>query len=369
MPSSGERALVDQQREPLARGELALLVLAGDPLLAAAEPRALAALVEVVHQRAERRPRDQRVGGRSLGAHRLRQVVEERLEHVHRGLGGHRALLVVVRHREVRDLEAEQLGVLEHGVDQVVELVGVEAVRGRHRPREVLGIDHVQVEVHEHRRAVERVLRRHERLDGARADHRRGAPLEQLALARVEVADPSEHHALRRHRLAQAGVPLAGGGGEAHAAEVAAAGGLGRVVVAVRVEPEDARVGPVPDRGGQRGRGHRAVGGEQHGRVTAGERVVDLAAGLEQAAARVAQVVLVAGLADLAGRADVARLDAERPRHQRREDLHAARRAREAVGGAAAQRYERDAHALSVPSSAARASRRRPSRPPGCPPW
>ena len=32
-----ERALVDQQREPLARGQLALLVLAGDLLLAAAE--------------------------------------------------------------------------------------------------------------------------------------------------------------------------------------------------------------------------------------------------------------------------------------------------------------------------------------------
>jgi len=36
------RALVDQQREALARGQLALLVLARDPLLAATKPDVLA---------------------------------------------------------------------------------------------------------------------------------------------------------------------------------------------------------------------------------------------------------------------------------------------------------------------------------------
>src|ERR687897_621933 len=97
--------------------------------------------------------------------------------------------------------------------------------------------------------------------------------------------------------------------------------------------------------------------------IAAGNVVTDI----EQAAARIAQVLVVAGLARLGAAADVARLNAERVRHEGREDLHAARRAGEAVGGSAAQGYKRDRHALSVPSTAARASRRTPSRPPGCP--
>jgi hypothetical protein len=243
----------------------------------------------------------------------------------------------------------------------------MEAAGRRHRRREVLRVDHVQVEVDEHRLALERVLGRHERLHRARADHRGGAPLEQLALARVEIAHPRQHHLLGPHGVAEARIPLARRGREAHAAQVAAAGGLGRVVVAVPVEPQDPRVRPVPaDRGERAGR-HRAVRRQQHGRVAPRQRVLDLPARLEQAAARLRQVVLVAGLAHLTGAADEARLHAERPGHERRQDLHSARRAREAVRGAAAQRYERDAHVLSDPSSSARASRRRPSRPPGCP--
>ena len=62
-----ERALVDQQRQPLARGELALLVLARDLLLAPAELRVLATLVQLLHQRAQRRARHERVSGRALG--------------------------------------------------------------------------------------------------------------------------------------------------------------------------------------------------------------------------------------------------------------------------------------------------------------
>jgi hypothetical protein len=54
-----EGARVDQQRQPLARGELVLLVLAGDFLFAAAELDVLTALVEVVDERTKRRPRDQ----------------------------------------------------------------------------------------------------------------------------------------------------------------------------------------------------------------------------------------------------------------------------------------------------------------------
>ena len=58
----GEGALVDQQREPLARCQLVLLVLAGDLLLAAAEPGRPAPLLEILDERAERGPGYERVG-------------------------------------------------------------------------------------------------------------------------------------------------------------------------------------------------------------------------------------------------------------------------------------------------------------------
>ena len=58
----GERAGVDEQVEALARGELVGRVLLGDLLLAAAELRLGAALVEVLDQRPEDR-------GRGVGAH------------------------------------------------------------------------------------------------------------------------------------------------------------------------------------------------------------------------------------------------------------------------------------------------------------
>src|SRR5690348_14938959 len=56
-----ERARVDQQVQPLARRQLALLVLARDLLLAASEQRLRPALVEVLDERAQDR------SGRSLG--------------------------------------------------------------------------------------------------------------------------------------------------------------------------------------------------------------------------------------------------------------------------------------------------------------
>ena len=68
-----ERSLVHQQREPLARGQLALLVLAGDPLLASARAGLLPALVQVINQGAQRRPGDQLVGGRAIGHGRDRR--------------------------------------------------------------------------------------------------------------------------------------------------------------------------------------------------------------------------------------------------------------------------------------------------------
>ena len=54
-----EGALVDQQLEPLARGELVLLVLALDLLLAAALPGLLAPLVQIVDERPQGRSRDE----------------------------------------------------------------------------------------------------------------------------------------------------------------------------------------------------------------------------------------------------------------------------------------------------------------------
>ena len=56
-----EGAVVDQEREPLARGQLVLLVLARDLLLAAAELRLRAALLEVLDERSQRRALDERV--------------------------------------------------------------------------------------------------------------------------------------------------------------------------------------------------------------------------------------------------------------------------------------------------------------------
>ena len=50
-----EAACVDEQLDPLARGELAGLVLARNPLLAAAELRPLAAGVQILGQRPETR--------------------------------------------------------------------------------------------------------------------------------------------------------------------------------------------------------------------------------------------------------------------------------------------------------------------------
>jgi len=68
-PHLDEGALVDQQVDPLPRGQLAALVLLGDLLLAAAELRLGAALVQLLGQLAERRGARQQVPGFLLGRH------------------------------------------------------------------------------------------------------------------------------------------------------------------------------------------------------------------------------------------------------------------------------------------------------------
>ena len=61
----GERPFVDEQVDPLARRELLLRVLAGDPLLAAAELGLGAPLVEVLDERAQDRLGLGRLAGQS----------------------------------------------------------------------------------------------------------------------------------------------------------------------------------------------------------------------------------------------------------------------------------------------------------------
>ena len=63
MPSSVNVPGVDEQRDPLARRQLAGRVLARDPLLPAAEPRQRAPLVQVLGERAHA------AGGFRFGAH------------------------------------------------------------------------------------------------------------------------------------------------------------------------------------------------------------------------------------------------------------------------------------------------------------
>ena len=67
MPSSTNVPVVHEQRDPLARGQLAALVLLVDLLLPAAQPDLRAAILEVLDQRAQQR------GGLLLGAHVLIQ--------------------------------------------------------------------------------------------------------------------------------------------------------------------------------------------------------------------------------------------------------------------------------------------------------
>jgi hypothetical protein len=60
-PELGERAIVGEQGDPLARGELVGGMLSGDVGLAAAEQRRCPALVQIVDERSQE-GRDGRIG-------------------------------------------------------------------------------------------------------------------------------------------------------------------------------------------------------------------------------------------------------------------------------------------------------------------
>ena len=104
-----------------------LLVLARDPLLAAAEPRALAALVEIVHQLlSERRPRDERVGRRPPALTVLRRGGRGTARHV-QAVSVAMALSSSSSGTEVRDLETEAARTRRARSRPGLELVGMEA--------------------------------------------------------------------------------------------------------------------------------------------------------------------------------------------------------------------------------------------------
>ena len=196
----------------------------------------------------------------------------------------------------------------------------------------------------EHRGPAERVLDGHQCLHRARPDDGRRTALEQLAFTRVEVADAGQHDLLGRDRVAQPGVPFPARAGQAHAAQIAAGAGVRGVVVPVGVEPQHLRLGAVTESGGQRRHRDRAVGRRHDRYAPARQRIVDLPSRLEQAAARLGEVVLVGRLARLGAGADVAGLDPQPLADQRRERLGAERRARSAIGRATAKADERDVH-------------------------
>src|SRR5919108_5922640 len=94
----------------------------------------------------------------------------------------------------------------------------------------------------------------------------------------------------------------------------------------------------------QRGKRDRAVAGEEHRHVAAAQRVVNLAARLQQATARFPEVLVVRRRPRLARAADDPRLDPERIADERRERLGPAAGPIRAVGRAAPKQDQRDVH-------------------------
>ena len=383
----GERALVDQQRQALARGELVRGVLALDLLLAAALAGALAALVEVLDERAQRRARDERVGGRPLSCGHAppgqkwevllltltiaRQAVKERLEHVHRRLRRRGVLRRVVRRLEGRDLEAHQLAVVRHRLEQVVELLRVQAARRRELRREVLGVEHVEVEVHVHRRAVERVLHGHERLHGARPDHRHAAGARAAsrspssrsrtpasttrseAIVSVEARRPTR----RRRRPA----PCRRGS--------RCRGRVGRVEVAVRVEPEHLMPGPWRSAAGSVVRPIEQSAASSTGTLPPSSASSTWPPASSRQPRESRRSSSYGHRARLATGSRSSRASTPRRLATSGASVSTPRTAR-GVRSAVRQRSATSERPMvSGPSSSAPASRRRPARPPGCPRW
>ena len=177
-------------------------------------------------------------------------------------------------------------------------------------------------------------------------------------LARVQVADADAVHALRLQRGREARVPQADRRAQAHPAQEAARRRLGRVGVPVRVEPHDPHVRDVLDDGGERRQADRAVRGRQHREPAFAQRLVD----------------------DLAGALDAAAASRADPRPSSRSGARGVPITRASGSSASASASapsdapgvrsdvrQRSAVTLTGRSTPAPASRRTPSRPPGCP--
>ena len=156
--------------------------------------------------------------------------------------------------------------------------------------------------------------------------------IERHALGTLDLAHAVGDDARRLGPDAEAGVPQPAGAREAHAGEVAAGRRVGRVEVGMRVEPQQRRARVMARQHRQRGDRDRALRREQDRDAPRDEGIVELPAGLEQAAVGVAQVVGPAAHRRLALRADDAGVE------QLAELARAGRTGRRAVRRAAQQR-------------------------------
>ncbi len=364
------------------------LVLAGDLLLAPAEPRLLAALVQVLHQRAQRRAGDERVRGRRsewpCGAGYYCQSERD----IGRPAASRRDAASSSGSSTCMAVEAAAwLSASSSGASKAVTSTPTSSHSADHR------LEHV----------VELVRRRARRAPGTgrgtprdrsrrgRGARRPGAPSSAFLTAtsvstglapitvtgalssasrsaRVEVAHAGEHHALGWGTASRRGPRPSARRRRArrHAAQVAAGRGVGRVEVR-RGRPATARA-------------RRAAGAASAGRVvraiehsaarSTGRLAADSASSTCPPASsrqpRDAAQVLVVAAARLGRLADHARLAPSRS-----PTSGASSSTPRPAAGVRSEVRQRSAtkETLIAPSTSARASRRTPARPPRRPLW
>src|SRR3954447_6683353 len=174
-------------------------------------------------------------GGRAGRASAHRDGRQQRLDH-------RRHAPRAVRSEQAGDLGPDQVDRLAHLAQQRPQPAVAQPARRRELGRQDRRVDDIEVEMDEHRPPVEHVREIRRPLDPPDA-----ARVEQHPLAGVDVAHAAHHHARRVEPGPEPAVPDAAGRREAHSAEEAGRRRVGRVEVAVRVEPQDPRVGPVAD--------------------------------------------------------------------------------------------------------------------------